>query len=52
MLLFKIGVDPVLFSIYNNPKFGVLTEAGKISCLTYVDDMDLIASSRDVAPND
>jgi len=43
MLLFSIGIDPVLSTLEENDSFGIMTEAGKITCLAYADDIALIA---------
>ena len=46
MLLFCIGIDPIISHIQENESFGLLTEAGRIACLAYADDIALIAPNR------
>jgi len=45
MLLFRIGIDPVLTTLQENERFGIETEAGRITCLTYANDLALIAKT-------
>ena len=46
MLLFSVGIDPILAALQDNDAFGIDTEAGKITCLAYADDIALVATSN------
>jgi len=46
MLLFCIGIDPLLSTLHENESFGIQTDAGRVTCLAYADDIALVVSDR------